>query len=145
MAVIAMAAVLIFPKGQSMVCAQILEAQLVVNKAGAPSRYVAPSAPKSVEIGNYYLRTKKLSAALSRFQEAVNTDPHYAPAYEGMGKAYDRMGLRQKALEAYRKYLDELPSARDAREAKRVHKAVARLEKQLSSAGKSSSSQSPRQ
>jgi tetratricopeptide (TPR) repeat protein len=98
-----------------------------------------------VEIGDYYLRTKKLSAALSRFQEAATTDPHYAPAYEGMGKVYNRMGLRQKALEAYRKYLDELPSARAAREAKRTHKAIARLEKQLSSAGKSPGGQSPRQ
>jgi tetratricopeptide (TPR) repeat protein len=98
-----------------------------------------------VEIGDYYLRTKKFSAALSRFQEAVKTDPHYAPAYQELGKVYDRIGLREKALEAYRRYLDELPSAAEAQEAKRAHKAIARLEKQLSAAGKSSGSQSPRQ
>jgi tetratricopeptide (TPR) repeat protein len=98
-----------------------------------------------VEIGDYYLRTKKFSAALSRFQEAVKTDPHYAPAYQELGTVYDRMGLRQKALEAYRRYLDELPSAEEAREAKRVHKAIARLERQLASGRKLSGSQSPRQ
>jgi tetratricopeptide (TPR) repeat protein len=107
--------------------------------------YVSPSAAKSVEIGDYYLRRKKFKAALSRFQEAVKTDPHYAPAYQEMGKVYERIGLRQKALDAYRKYLDELPSAKDARESKLVHKAIARLEKQLSSGGKSSGSQSTRQ
>jgi tetratricopeptide (TPR) repeat protein len=98
-----------------------------------------------VEIGDYYLRTKKFSAALSRFQEAVKTDPHYAPAYQGMGMVYDRIGLAQKALEAYRRYLDELPSAEEAREAKRVHKAIARLEKQLSSGRKLSGSQPTQQ
>jgi tetratricopeptide (TPR) repeat protein len=98
-----------------------------------------------VEIGDYYLRRKKFTAALSRFQEAVKTDPHYAPAYQELGKVYERMGLRQKALDAYRKYLDELPSAKDARESKRAHKAIARLEKQLASKGKSSGSQSTRQ
>jgi tetratricopeptide (TPR) repeat protein len=98
-----------------------------------------------MEIGDYYLRRKKFNAALSRFQEAVKTDPHYAPAYREQGKVYERTGLPQKALEAYRKYLDELPSAQDAREDKRIHKAIARLEKQLPSGGRSSGSQSTRQ
>ena len=86
-----------------------------------------------MEIGDFYLRRKKFKAALSRYQEAVKTDPHYAPAYRGLGKVYERIGLRQKALDAYRRYLDELPSAQEAREAKPVHKAIARLQKQLSS------------
>jgi tetratricopeptide (TPR) repeat protein len=98
-----------------------------------------------VEIGDYYLRRKKFNAALSRFQEALKTDPHYAPAYRELGKVYERMEHPQKALDAYRKYLDELPSAQDAREDKRIHKAIARLENQLPSGGKSSGSQSTRQ
>ena len=145
MACIALVAVLVFHRGGSTVCAQEQKAQPAVNNADAPHRYVAPSASKSVEIGDYYLRTKKFSAALSRFQEAVKTDPHYAPAYQGMGMVYDRIVLPQKALEAYRRYLDELPSAADAREAKRVHKAIARLEKQLSSGRKLSGSQPTQQ
>ena len=107
--------------------------------------YVAPSASKSVEIGDYYLRRKKFNAALSRFQEAVKTDQHYAPAYQELGKVYERIGLRQKALDAYRRYLEELPSAKDAREAKPAHKAIARLERQLSSGGNAASRQSTRQ
>lgn len=93
--------------------------------------YVPPAAWKSVEIGNFYLRGKKHNAALSRFQEAVKTDPYYSPGYLGLGKVYERIGLKQKAMEAYRKYLDTLPSAKEAEEAQVVHQAIARLERQL--------------
>ncbi len=93
--------------------------------------YVAPAPSKSVEIGNYYLRKKRYKAALSRFQEAVKSDPYYPPGYLGLGKVYERIGLKQKALEAYRNYLNTLPSTKDAEEAKEVHKAIARLERDL--------------
>jgi tetratricopeptide (TPR) repeat protein len=93
--------------------------------------YVTPPAWKSVEVGNFYLRGKKYRAALSRFKEAAHTDPYNAEAHLGMGRVYDRLGLRQKALENYRKYLDLLPSAKEAEEARDVHKAIARLEKKL--------------
>jgi tetratricopeptide (TPR) repeat protein len=91
-----------------------------------------------VEIGDYYLRRKKFTAALSRFQEALKTDPHYAPAYRELGKVYEKMGFWQKSLDAYQKYLDELPSAQDAREDKRIHKAIARLRKEIVAEGPSS-------
>jgi tetratricopeptide (TPR) repeat protein len=45
-----------------------------------------------------------------------------------MGKVYDRLGLKQKALENFRKYLDLLPSSKEAEEARDVHKAIERLE-----------------
>ncbi len=93
--------------------------------------YVAPAPSKSVEIGNYYLRKKRYKAALSRFQEAVKSDPYYPQGYLGLGKVYERIGLKQKALEAYRKYLDTLPSTKEAEDAKEVHKAIARLERDL--------------
>ncbi|MGA2609256.1 MAG: tetratricopeptide repeat protein [Terriglobia bacterium] len=135
--------ILVLHTGGPLVCAQKQQARPADVE---PVRsYVSPSALKSVEIGDYYLRRKKLNAALSRFQEALKTDPHYAPAYRELGKVYEGMGHPQKALEAYRKYLDELPSAQAVREAKRTHKAIARLEKQLPSGGKSSGSQSTRQ
>jgi tetratricopeptide (TPR) repeat protein len=105
--------------------------------------YSVPPAWKSVEIGNFYLRRKKYKAALSRYQEAAKTDPHYAPAYLGLGRVYEKIGLRQKALEAYQKYLDELPSSKDALEAREVQKAVARLERQLKVPGTRSRRPSP--
>ena len=98
--------------------------------------YVTPPAWKSVEIGDFYLRRKRYRAALSRYQEAIKTDPYYAQGYLGLGKVYDRIGLKQKALEAYRKYLDLLPSAKEAEQAKDVQNAVARLERQLKTSKK---------
>ena len=98
-------------------------------KPGESSRYVTPPAAKSVEIGNFYFRRKKYNAALSRYQEAVQTDPACAPAYLGLGRVYEKIGLKMKALEAYRKYLDTLPSAKQAEEAKEAHRAIERLER----------------
>ena len=123
-------------------CAQQQPAQPAVDKGEPAHAYASPSASKSVEIGDFYLRRKKYKAALSRFQEALKTDAHYAPAYRELGKVYERTGSWQKSLDAYRKYLDELPSAQDAREAKSIHKAIARLEKEIFAEGPVSGSAS---
>ena len=93
--------------------------------------YVSPGPAKCVEAGNVYLKRGALQGALSRFQEALKDNPHYAPAYLGLGKVYERMNQKKKALDAYQRYLDELPSAKDAAEAKEAQRAVARLRKQL--------------
>jgi tetratricopeptide (TPR) repeat protein len=93
--------------------------------------YVPPAPSKSVEIGNFYFRRKKYQGALSRYQEAATNDPYYAPAYLGLGRVYDKLGFRKKALAAYQKYLDLLPSDKDAEEAKEVHRAIARLQQSL--------------
>ena len=92
--------------------------------------YVSPGPAKCVEAGNVYLKRGALQGALSRFQEAVNDNPHYAPAYLGLGKVYERMNQKKKALDAYQRYLDEQPSAKDAADAREAQRAVARLKKQ---------------
>ncbi len=93
--------------------------------------HVPPAASKSVEIGDFYFKRKKYRGALSRYQEAIHTDPYYAPAYLGLGRAYEKMRLDQKALEAYHRYLDALPSTKEAEQAKEAHRAIERLEKKL--------------
>jgi tetratricopeptide (TPR) repeat protein len=93
--------------------------------------YVPQGAPKCVEIGNFYFRRKDYRGALSRYLEAVRTDPSYAPGYLGLGQVYEKTGRKRKALEAYRKYLDVLPSEKQADEATDVHKAIERLEQEL--------------
>jgi len=120
--------------------AQKQQAQPAAEKADPVSAYVSPSAAKSVEVGDFYLKRRRFKAAISRFEEALQTDPHYAPAYRELGKVYEEMGFWQKSLDAYRKYLDELPSAKDAREAKSIHKAIARLQKDIVAEGPVSSS-----
>lgn len=96
-------------------------------------QYVPPPAWQSVEIGNYYLHKKKYRGALGRFKEAATTDPDYAPAYLGLGEVYEKMGQKRNALGAYREYLDALPSEKQADEATSTHKAIERLERELSS------------
>ena len=93
--------------------------------------YASPGPAKCVEIGNVYLHKGALEGALSRFQEAVKDDPHYAPAYLGLGRVYERMKQKQKALDAYERYLDELPSAKQANDARDAQRAIARLRSQL--------------
>ena len=117
------------------VSAPIVRAQ-VPEKPPSPAidpdwSYTSPGPAKCVEIGNVYLHKGELKGALSRFQEAVKDNPHYAPAYLGLGKVYERMKEKQKALEAYERYLSELPSAKDAADAKDAQRAVARLQKQV--------------
>lgn len=96
--------------------------------------YVPQPAWKSVEVGDFYLKRKVYRAALSRYKEAAQVDPYYPQAYLGLGRVYDRLGLRQKALENYRKYLDLLPSSKQAEEAREVHEAIDRLERKLGTA-----------
>ncbi len=97
------------------------------------TRRTPPPAAKSVEIGTFYLKQKKYKAALSRFQEAIQTDPLYAPAYRKLGKVYLKLGRKKEALRAYKRHLELLPSAREAEKATDVHKAIARLERELGS------------
>lgn len=78
-----------------------------------------------------YLHRGALPGALNRVQEALKDDPHYAPAYLGLGKVYERMNQKRKALEAYRQYLDELPSTKDAAQATEVRRSIARLQREL--------------
>jgi tetratricopeptide (TPR) repeat protein len=139
MVVLVLALILVVHAGGPVLRAQKQKTPPIADKGDPLSRYVSPSAQKSVEIGDFYLKRKKFTAALSRFLEALRTDPNYAPAHRELGKTYEGMGLWQKALEAYQKYLDELPSAKDAREAKSVHKAIARLQKEIVAEGPSSS------
>jgi len=93
--------------------------------------YVPPSARQSVEIGDFYFRRKDYPGALSRYKEAARDDPYYALAYLGMGKVYEKTGKDRKALDAYQKYLDVLPSQKQADEAKGVHNAIRRLKRKL--------------
>lgn len=93
--------------------------------------YVPPSAKQSVDIGNFYFSRKDYRGALSRYEESARDDPYYAPAYLGLGKVYEKTGKAQEALTAYQKYLSVLPSKKQADEAKDVHKAIRRLERQL--------------
>jgi len=52
--------------------------------------------------------------AETAFRQALKVDRRYAPAYRGLGIVYQRTGAKEKALDAFRKYLKLLPQASDA-------------------------------
>jgi len=138
MVCIALLSILVVSTGGHSIFAQTQPAPSPTVKDDPVRVFASPSASKCVEIGDFYLRRKKYKAALSRFLEALKTDPHYAPAYRELGRVYEKMGSWQKSLDAYQKYLDELPSAKDAREAKDIHKAIGRLQQEITAEGPSS-------
>ncbi|HET7840997.1 MAG TPA: tetratricopeptide repeat protein [Terriglobia bacterium] len=101
------------------------------SKTAETTRFVPPGPKNSTEIGDFYFKRKEYRGALSRYKEALQEDPHYAPAYRGLGRVYEKLGMKQKALQTYQTYLDELPSKQEADEAKDVHRAMERLRQQL--------------
>jgi tetratricopeptide (TPR) repeat protein len=111
--------------------AQVPEKPPQASRIDPDWNYTSPGPAKCVEIGNVYLHRGNFKGALSRFQEAIDDSPHYAPAYLGLGKVYERMKEKRKALDAYKRYLDELPSVKDANDARDAHRAIDRLEREL--------------
>ena len=52
--------------------------------------------------------------ALAQFKKVQATNAGYAPAWRGLGLAYEKMGDTGEARAAYQRYLQLAPSAADA-------------------------------
>ena len=85
-------------------------------------------AKKEMKVGNFYLRKGKYTAAVARFREALKWHPRLATAYFKLGEAYEKRGELRNALESYQKYLKLDPKGKKA---KKVRKAIVRLEREL--------------
>jgi tetratricopeptide (TPR) repeat protein len=100
-----------------------------------PEPPLAPTEPafdplragKSVEIGTFYLKRGNYDAAIERFQEATHFQPKLARPYSLLGEAYERKGEVDKALAAYRKYLEVYRTAPDR---EKILKHIEKLESQ---------------
>ena len=71
-------------------------------------------AAKEVKIGDYYFKKKSFRAAANRFREATRWNPGLAEAYLRLGESEEKLNDRTAAKEAYTKYLELNPSAKDA-------------------------------
>jgi len=80
-------------------------------------------AEKEVKIGAYYFKKGSYRAATQRFREAARWDPANAEAWLRLGEAQDKLKDRAAAREAYSKYLELKPDAKDAAE---IRKKLAR-------------------
>jgi len=71
-------------------------------------------AENDIKVGNFYFRQGKYKAALNRFREATRYNPSNAEAFLRMGDAEEKIGDKQAARDAYQKYLDLAPDAKNA-------------------------------
>ena len=123
----------------SFVAARPLVAQESALEKGPAPPYVEPEPPpapteptydplranKSVEIGTFYLKRGNYDAAIERFEDATHFQPKLARPYSLLGEAYERKGDVDKALAAYRKYLDVYRNAPDR---EKIQKRIEKLE-----------------
>ena len=74
-------------------------------------------------LGYVNLDRQRSEAAISYFRRALTVSP-YAPAMFGLGEAYRALGDKQRALEAYQRYLSTSASGADAPAARRQIKTL---------------------
>ena len=83
-------------------------------------------ASKELKVGNYYFKAGKYRSAALRFLEATKWDGTLVEAYLRLGEAREKQHDRKGAAEAYAKYLEVAPDAKDAAD---VKKRLARIKK----------------
>jgi tetratricopeptide (TPR) repeat protein len=81
-------------------------------------------ANKELQVGLEYFRRHSYKAAAGRFREATNWNPNLAEAWLRLGEAEEKRKNRKDARDAYAKYLDLQPEAKDATE---IRKKIASL------------------
>jgi tetratricopeptide (TPR) repeat protein len=83
-------------------------------------------AEKNLNIGNYYLKMKNYAAAAQRFQEAIDYQPDFIPAYDGLIRSYEKNGDISKAIAACKTFLEKNPKSPKASD---FQSRLAKLEK----------------
>ena len=81
-------------------------------------------ANKELLVGTEYFRKHSYKAAAGRFREATRWNPNLAEAWLRLGEAEEKRKNAKDAKEAYAKYLELQPEAKDAAE---IHKKIAAL------------------
>jgi len=73
-------------------------------------------AQKEVTVGNYYFKKGSYRAAENRFREATKWNQGYGEAWLRLGEAAEKQKDTKTAKEAFAKYLELTPDAKDATE-----------------------------
>ena len=76
-------------------------------------------AQKELSVGNQYFKKGSYGAALQRYREATKWNPGFAEAWLRLGEAAERRHDRKTVAEAYAKYLELQPDAKNASEIKK--------------------------
>ena len=71
------------------------------------AQFADPQSPTAnMKIGNIYVKGRALTAAIPYFEQAIELNATYAPAYRELGQLYLMAGKYDKAKENFKKYLD---------------------------------------
>jgi tetratricopeptide (TPR) repeat protein len=70
-------------------------------------------AEKDMQVGEYYMHKGDIDAAIDRFEDAALAKPGYALPYRYLGEAEEKKGMKKKAIQSYKRYLDLNPKADD--------------------------------
>ena len=73
-------------------------------------------------VGEYYYKKEAYKPAISRLERLLKLYPDYEGADEAfllLGKSYNAMKMRDKALEAYKTLIEKYPASRFAKEARK--------------------------
>jgi tetratricopeptide (TPR) repeat protein len=81
-------------------------------------------ADKELMVGTEYFRKHSYKAAAMRFREATRWNPNLAEAWLRLGEAEEKRKNAKDAKEAYAKYLELQPEAKDGAE---IRKKIANL------------------
>src|SRR6202022_3837500 len=76
-------------------------------------------ANKELQIGNYYFKKKNYRAAAKRFTEATRWNPTFAEAYQRLAESDEKLRDAAAARQAYAKYLELAPDAKNAPDIKK--------------------------
>jgi tetratricopeptide (TPR) repeat protein len=76
-------------------------------------------AEHEVQVGQFYMKKGSYAAAVARFTEATKWNPTLAEAYLELGKAQEKFRDAKAAKDAYSKYLQLAPDAKNAAEIKK--------------------------
>ena len=71
-------------------------------------------AEKELKVGAFYMKKKSYKAAARRFREATRWDPNNAEGFLKLAEAEEKLHDDKASHEAYAKYLELQPEAKDA-------------------------------
>jgi tetratricopeptide (TPR) repeat protein len=71
-------------------------------------------AQNEIKVGQFYMKRGSYKAAAGRFQEAARWNPQAAEAFRLLGEAREKLKDLKAAREAYTRYLELAPDAKDS-------------------------------
>lgn len=124
-----------------MMCASVALAQAPVlqnppAQAEEEFEFNPLKAEKNLEVGQYYLKKGNYDAAIDRLKDALKYKSNFAAPHRLLGEAYEKKDRYEDAVKHFKRYLEILPSADDAKKVqKRIEKLAERIAKAKKKAG----------